>query len=504
MTPTLTLTRTFTILAIYATFTVIGLHAHELFLDEAHHFLIGRDSTSLTDVFNNARYDGHPRLWHTLIFFITHTLTTNPIALQVLQGLIAISVAFIFLRYAPFSVPIKVAVLFGYYFLFEYNVLSRNYALGLLFLFLACALINGARRRLIPLGILILLMCNTHLFFTFASIGLYGYLFLEYTAGKKLLTRPFVILTTLFLLGFACACIQARVPHVDNVNLTPVHPDKFFSGGNILFAVFGLVRGWLPVPLINGGRFWNHYWLGPEKIGAALGILLFILLLIFPAPFLRQHKRALLFYYTAAALLLVFFDVTQMTAARYFGMVFIFFLVAAWLSAEGAPDTHGSDVPRDPLAAAPRLFRLALYGILTLQLATGIYAFEQDLTRPFSQSRNTVAYLKTFPPDEKIVVDGYNSGPMLCAYLRSKVFYLTTGAEGSFCVWKASYFPNPRPSIGQELAQWPALRQLPRFILVANRPLADLEDAHFQLVKLQFFENSIQGENYYVYQVTTR
>lgn len=495
MTPTLDLSRTITIVAVYALLTIIGLHAHELFLDEAHHFLIGRDSTSLTDLFNNARYDGHPRLWHMLIFLITHTLTTSPIALQVLQGLISISVAFVFLRYAPFSLPVKVGVLFGYYLLFEYNILSRNYALGLLFLFIACSLINGPRRPLIALGILILLMCNTHLFFTFASIGLYGYLFWEYAANKKLLTRPFVIFTILFLLGLTAALIQARVPQVDNVNLTPVHPDKFLSGGNILFAVFGLVRGWLPIPLINGGRFWNHYWLSPEKIGPALGILLFIFLVIFPAPFLRQHKRVLLFYYTTVVLLLVFFDVTQMTAARYFGMVFIFFLAAAWLSAQGAPDA---------LAGAPRLFRLALYAILTLQLAIGIYAFEKDLTRPFSQSRNTVSYLRTLPPDEKIVVDGYNSGPMLCAYLRSKVFYLTTGAEGSFCVWKASYFPSPRPSIGQELAQWPVLRQQAHFILVANRPLLDSEDAHFQLVPLRSFENSIQGENYYVYQVNTR
>ncbi|HXB05491.1 MAG TPA: hypothetical protein VNW04_00200 [Puia sp.] len=495
MTPTLSVRSLWPVLALYAVLIAIGLGAHELFLDEAHHFLLARDSTSLVDLYNNARYDGHPRLWHTLLFTITHLLTTNPIAMQVLQGLITVAMAYVFLRFAPFTYWVKITILFGYYFLFEYGILSRNYALGLLFLFLASALLGAPRRPLIPIGFLILLMCNTHIFFTFASIALYGCLLLEYAAQKKLLSRPFLLFTGLFLLGFACALIQARVPRVDNVNLTPVRPEKWLSGDNFSFAAFGLVRGWLPIPSIGGGHFWNHYWLSEEKTGRFIGILLFLLFLGLPALALHKHKKALLFYYTCAALLLLFFDVTQMTAARYFGMVFIFFLVAAWLSADGRSDA---------LATTSSLFRKTFYAILTLHLVIGLYAFEQDLTRPFSQSRNTARYLQTLPADEKIVVDGYNSGPMLCAYLGDSVFYLATGREGSFCVWKKSYFPTPRPPIGQELGQWPALRGLPRFILVANRPVNGSEDPHFQLIPLRSFENSIQGEDYYVYQVNTR
>jgi hypothetical protein len=489
----LPLRRVLPVLALYAILTAIGLYAHELFLDEAHHFLLARDSSSLADLYYNARYDGHPRLWHTLLFVLTHFLTPSPIAMQVLQGLISVSVAFVFLRYAPFTLPVKYIVLFGYYLLFEYNLLSRNYALGLLFLFCCCALLAGGRRPLITLGVLVVLLCNTHVFFTFASIGLYGYLFGEYATGKKLLTRPFLVFTGLFLLGFACALIQARVPSVDNVNLTPVHPDKWLSGGNLSFASFGLIRGWLPIPTVTDGRFWNHYWFSREKTGPFIGILLFLFFLVFPGLFLRRHGRSLLFYYTVTALLLLFFDMTQMTAARYFGMAFVFFLVAAWLSAADRSDA---------LADIPPLLRAGLYGILGLQLLVGVYAYEQDLTRPFSQSRNTARYLRGL--GEPIVVDGYNCGPMLCAYLGGQVFYLATGEKGSFCVWKKSLFPSPRPALGQELAQWPGLRRLDRFILVSNRPEEDSQDAHFQLVLLRSFEHSIQGENYYIYQVNTR
>jgi hypothetical protein len=502
--------RALALLAIYALLTIIGLHAHELFLDEAHHFLLARDSSSLADLYYNARYDGHPRLWHTLLFVITHALTTDPAAMQVLQGLISISVAFVFLRYAPFTLPVKIGVLFGYYLLFEYNLLSRNYALGLLFLFIVCTIFNSPRRRLLPNGLLMVLMCNTHVFFTFASIGIYCLLFLQYAQKKALFTKPFVVFTGLFLFGFACALVQARVPQVDNVNLTPIHREKWLSGGNFGFAAFGFIRGWLPVPPLSDGHFWNHYWLSPGKTGPFIGALMFLFFLGFPALVLWRRRPALLFYYACAGLLFVFFDVTQMTAARYFGMVFILFLAAAWLSAAGQPGTS-----QDALAGINPIVKTTFFAILAIHMAIGAYAYGQELTRPFSQSRNTARYLQSLPAGETIAVDGYNCGPMLCAYLRGKLFYLATGTEGSFCVWKSSYFPNPRPTIGQELARWPDLLKAQRLILVANRPLTppetripaspgtDIEDPHFQLIPLRSFVGSIQGENYYVYQVNT-
>ena len=43
------------ILSVYCCISVLGLHYHELFLDEAHHFLVSRDSHSLV------------RFWETIL-----------------------------------------------------------------------------------------------------------------------------------------------------------------------------------------------------------------------------------------------------------------------------------------------------------------------------------------------------------------------------------------------------------------------------------------------------
>lgn len=493
------------LLFVYCLISVLGIHYHEMFLDEAHHFLMPRDSASLAEFYDNLRYDGHPRLWGGLLFFITHYITVNPVAMQVLHLLITASAVYVFLRYAPFSLPMKILILSGYYFLFEYNWLSRNYALGILLLFICCHLLRDAEKNLLRIGCLMLLMCNTHVFFTFASMGIFGYLFIGYARQKKLLTRRWLLFTGLFLVGFACALIQARTPRADNVNMTPVRPDEWLSVKNFSFAAFGLIKGWLPVPQVNSGHFWNSYWLNKNNIPWVIESVLFLGLLVFPALLLRKKIGPFFFYYTCIGMLLMFFVVTQMVGSRYFGMVYIFFLAAAWMTADESGEVFS--MPSIPGGRGIKLaFLTGLYGILVIQTGVGIYALEQDIRRPFSESKPTADYLKGLQPGgRQIVVDGYNAGPPLCAYLEGKVFYLATGAEGSYCVWKKSYFPWPRPSISEEIAQNPGLRRFGEFILVSNRNLStdSIRSAggNYRLKALKSFDKSIIGENYFVYQV---
>ena len=55
----LPLSKTLPLLAVFVTVSAAGLYYHELFLDEVQHFLIGRDSNSLSSMYWNMRYDGH-------------------------------------------------------------------------------------------------------------------------------------------------------------------------------------------------------------------------------------------------------------------------------------------------------------------------------------------------------------------------------------------------------------------------------------------------------------
>jgi hypothetical protein len=506
----------FPVLFVYLLLSILGLHYHELALEEAQFFLFGRDSDSLSSLYRNMQYEGHPRLWCALLFFINHTITTSPAGMQVLHLAVSATTVFLFLRYAPFGILVKLLVIFGYYFLFEYNILSRNYAPGILVLFICCILLRDARKNLFWIGCMLVLLCNTHLFFAFSAIGIYAFLLLENGRAGKIRSRSFFIFTLLTGAGVLSALVQGQIPAADY--LLPIRPGEWFSAKNISTASYALIRGWLPIPKIRGGNFWNSFWLDDTTIGWVVRDLLFVMLVVFPAVILKEYRPALLFYYTSLGLFLAFFVVHPIVASRYFGVGVVFFLAACWMADRGSGDFFSLQ----HLAGLPvvrRVLRGSLYALLVIQVVIGVYALEQDLRRPFSQAKNTIAYIREHGLDrQELVVDGYIAGPALSVYAGKKLFYLDIGQKGSFCVWKTGNFPQPRRTLEQEMSGSVFLEGLDRFLLVSNRRI-DLDLVHaagdtaivraglvdFRLVPLAAFPNSITGmENSYLYQAVRK
>lgn len=104
---------------------------HEMWRDEIQAWLIARDSGSVFELFAHLKYEGHPGLWHLCLMPLTR-ITHSPVIMQVFHLLIAGIVVYLFVRYAPFNLLQKFLFCFGYFVLYEYAILARNYALGLL------------------------------------------------------------------------------------------------------------------------------------------------------------------------------------------------------------------------------------------------------------------------------------------------------------------------------------------------------------------------------------
>lgn len=494
------------VLALYVVISAVGLHYHELGLEEGQQFLFGRDSDSVFSLYHNMRYEGHPRLWCLLLYMITHYITASYIGLQVFHLLITSAIVFVFMRYAPLGRVIKTGIVFSYYFIFEYDIQSRSYSLGILFLFLTCLLLSHPGKYLPLIGCLLVLLCNTDLFYTFAAIGFFFYLVMEYAGQKRLFTRPFGLLTVLFLAGIACSLIQAQIPREDYILHT--HPSEWLSGKNIHAGLLALIGGWFPVPQ-DRMHFWNTFRIDGPGIGNFVKVVLFLLLLLFPGAVLKDHRKALIFYYSSLFLLLAFLVVTGIGAARYFGMVFIYFLSACWIAGNGANPffSFGSAGK----ASFLRIFSRSIFCfILVVQFGVGLYALEQDIRRPFSQSKNAIAYVKEQQlAGQAVVVDGYIAGPALCVYLEKKVWYLNTGGEGSFCYWRRPYFPIPPKTITEEMGQSPFLQKFDKFLLLSNREidgkLVQEGTADFRFNPSRSFQGGIlPAEDCYIYQVTRR
>ena len=483
------------IMAIYFALSLIGILSHEIWLDEAQHFLIARDSKSLTALFSNMKYDGHVQLWNYLLFFITHYISSTVLAMQLFHLVIVNIAVFVFLRFAPFSLLVKILVIAGYYFLFEYSLLSRNYALGILWLFILCSIIGKPDGKMIVVGLLCFLMCLTHLFFLFAAIGIMLY-YLYNSFNEKKFPKQFAVFVSFTLAGILLAFLQMKQIPTDNTYFHPAF--QLSDAKNPSYSIYGLARGFFPLQDIAKEQFWDSYLF--DKFVWPVKIFIASIILVYPYFIFRKNKSVLLFYYATTGLLLCFLFTTHMVANRYYGMFFIYFLVALWLGGNEGGDVFEFKVGRGWLSKG------FFYFILTTQVFAGIYAYTQDVSKPFSLAKSTAQYLKNRQfNDGTIVVDGYGGGPSISAYLGEPLFYLDINQPGSYCIWKKSFFHVPPLPLQQELATSVYIHTLDKFVLISTRAIAEHEvndvSSNFQLTELVKFTNGIIRPDYYLYSV---
>jgi len=487
------------IMLLYSIISLIGMFHHEIFMEEAQSLTIARDSSSILDVYKNMLYEGHVTLWNTLLFFITHYISARPVYMQLFHLLVINGTVFIFLRYAPFNLPVKTLIIFGCYFLFVYSLISRNYALGILLLFVCCILMANPARNMASIGILLIFMCFTHLFYLFAAIGIFLYL-LFYTVGKRDLYWRFAVFTCLFLFGFVCAFLQMRRMPSDTILHGPPGL-TWLTIHNISYGITCFARGYITVPPLHHQYFWDKQYI--QVLSGAVNVILALLLFVATILFLYKSRKALLFYLPPVALLITFFAMSGVAGSRYFGLFFIFFICAIWLAYYDGVTIFPKRNVGFIKHWVPPVF---IYAILINQLFTGIYMYRKDIKQPFSEAKNTIAYLKANGLDtQPMAFDGYNAGPPLSAYLGRKIFYLDIDQFGSFCIWKSAYLPYPRRSLMDEISSSRYINSPKEFILVTNRNNEVNDSAAYYFNKLANFEGAIiEGEDYYVYRVTKK
>jgi len=136
--------------------------------------------------------------------------------------------------------------------------------------------------------------------------------------------------------------------------------------------------------------------------------------------------------------------------------------------------------------------------------------WKQDYTRPFSQSKNAVAYVKEQQlAEQTVVVDGYIAGPALCVYLEKKVWYLNTGGEGSFLLLEKALFSHTSEDDRRRDGSIVLFAELDKFLLFSNREI-DRKGVQegigdFRFYPLSSFRDGIlPAEDCYIYQAVRK
>jgi hypothetical protein len=368
--------------------------------------------------------------------------------MQAFHLLIATSFIFIFNRYAPLSNLHKILFSFGYFPLYEYAVISRSYALGILLVFGICALYKNRTTRYILIGVLLALLANVTIYAVVIACCIAGILVLDYFLyqqknGKAMMQLAIGMI--IFVAGVALSLYQIW-PDKDNSFPAP-YATSIFDFPRWWQVFSKLFTTYTYIPQLDE-HFWNTtiYF---KDIGATatgnfsdwlrvhpdyLWFWVILPAIIFSAAmiiFLRKPLILLLYIGTTIGLFSVYYY-TALMHSRYCGYLLIALTVCYWL-AEYYPEKKHNGFWA---SLGRRISNPFLTGVLLLNVIGAIVAYTMDIQYKFSPSKEVANYIKENKLDSLPVVGitDFTISP-LATYLDTKIFYPQMNDFGSFTVW---------------------------------------------------------------------
>jgi hypothetical protein len=441
----------------WAVVLALLLSRHEMWRDELQAWLLARDSGSLAALWHNTRYEGHPILWHLLLFPLAHVFA-SPIAMQVLNWAVASAAAILVLARAPFSVAVRAALVFGYLPLYEYGVISRNYALTMLGVFVACSLLV---RRSSPWGA----VAGASLAANASAMGvLLAPAFAVMLWLRKGARRQRVLTVAVLGLAVALGSLQCwPAPDYEHARAWCFS----FQWPRIMFLARGYATALLPVP-----RFTLHFWdssplfLWPLRPGvrgflsAAASLAVVALAVAGIAWAVRRSRRLTLAWLVGAGSLLVFAYVKFPGAMRHHGFLWVLLVAVLWLA-----------VGNGVLPARRASWILA--PMLVAGLVGSVTAAWWDARAPFSGARCAASAIAANHLTSLPLVGGNDwASEGVAAYLPgARLYYPATRQEGSFILWNLARIRQQGLSQHEIVAEALARDRGAGVALLLNQPL---------------------------------
>jgi hypothetical protein len=496
------------LLLIFFSFGLLGIFNHAMWRDELNGWLIARDSNFPIEFMQNIRYEGHPILWYLCLYFLNQ-LTSNPVTMQLFHLLLATASIYLFINFSPFSKLQKILFCFGYLPFYEYLLISRNYALGMLFAFIYCSRFGSRKKSYITLALILALMANSNAYSLCISIALCLTLILEYSFQHRFdiklnaSLKNCLLSLSIYLVGVTISVIMLLPP-----------PDSTLQGGAaqwmLQFDTIQLTR--------TLSRIWNSYILivlpgDAQPVSLWLFAILSLGLFVFATSSFIKKPVVLFFYLVSSLEILLFTYVKFLGSPRHYGHLYIILIISYWLASYYSP----SDLLKQlPIKLSPYWLKIGerwlrfvsrqqmafLTLILYTQLAAGIFAYSRDVILPYSASRATARYIQSQQLDKMFIAgsEDFAIAP-LTAYLNRKIYYLESDSLGSFVLFakqretldEAKILTKVRQIIQQEKQG---------ILLILNHKLETSTTKDLTISFLaQFTHAFIDSEKYYLYLV---
>lgn len=401
---------------VFVTILALLTLRHEMWSDEMQAWLIARDSPSILSLFHALRYEGHPALWYLLLYVPAH-ISANPAIMQVINFAIGVALAAVVLFTQRLSRPLRLLIVFSYFFFYQYGVTARSYELACLMLVGAACCLTGEKQHRKLAILLLALSVNTHAFAApVAGVLAFWEFYLARVRGwadarRQLTNREF--LAAFAILAASGAIGLATVwPAPD---LGPMFAFRHTFGYNLLASasmVWLIFFPHLPSPI--------QVLLFPFRTSLSTTAIFSVVMLAAAASLLRSTK-ARVFFLTCTILEVIEIAVTVgWPEAYHLGFIFLAFVIALLFDTAEAPAAV-------PLLISSRLRSTLLIALLVPQLLCAVDVAALDWVRPFSDAKEVSAWLVSQRLEENpLVLERSEFTTGILGYLQRRSAYYSS------------------------------------------------------------------------------
>jgi hypothetical protein len=480
-----------TLLAI--TILVVNAAHHEMWRDEMNAFEIALHSASLSALFQNLHYEGHPPIWY-LILWVASKFSAAPETAVIIHTGIVILIYMMIGLFSPFSVLEKLLLLSGYFLGFEYAVIARNYSLGILFALLYAELRTKRPDRVVLNSTFLGLLANTTVFGLIMS----GVFACEYVVGCMQRTREFgtprlsvIAKGAAVYLGLIGLAVFTMSPAQD---IGAHGSTSLFHYASDFWHLKLAIVNTISLPFIPlHGDFPAAYWIGLEPAMRSLwtvgriGVFLVVLALVL---IFRRDTRLLLVIAGTGVAIVLFGHLVYMAGIRHTGIFFVVVLTALWMQRVVRP--RGSWV------------------VPALLLCGSIAGIESDIgqwMRPFSNSRIAAQYLSDHGWRDAGLIGVQDDLTMpVVQHLGRPLYVLECECEQSFVKFDRRHDDYRDEQLAERLVQAVSrIEKQPQILIysVPKRTLdqSALESVGLRAISLADFRGSETGEDYQIYRI---
>jgi hypothetical protein len=404
------------VLGLEAAVLVLMLFVHSRWEDEGQAWLLARDASPWDLFAHLLRYEGSPGLWH-LVLMPFAKLGLPFVTIGVVSGAAALATGYMFLRWSPFPVVVRVLFPLSYFVLYQYGVIARSYCLLAPLLFGVAMLYPRWQQRPVTMAVLLCLVAN---------VSLHG---------------------TLVALGIVVASLPAARRAWPQLSpaLRRRHLAAAALGAAVLVALLAIL--WPPRDL-GGGSTWD---LGivhlatnaPLILIHAVAINVISLLALAVTTVWLWRRRLLLLFAVPTAFLLVLYCVKYFSVWNEGPLVFVW-ITALWVALERAGSARVQDRAVASTRTQPHDWWLvgAMASVamaLAVEASWTAQTVFHEFSTPYSSSNTVSAYIRSHGlAGPQLDVSAYPGVAVLANFPADVDLQMNGGRPTTYWIWSTT------------------------------------------------------------------